>query len=217
VEGNPTLKPETEDAAHFMIRMVHQYPHEVTIYAAGPLTNLAQAISLDPGFSELAEELVVMGGSIAPVVSLEWGQSNRREFNFWFDPEAVHIVLRSAWKKITVTTVDISVKTRLTKAMIEQIAKARTPAAEYIGKWADEEFLWDELAAAAWLDPSIITKEESMYMDIDISHGAGYGNTLVWLPGNQPGLGEQMVHVETDLDLDRFNKTVIDRLSRPPK
>jgi hypothetical protein len=56
-----------------------------------------------------------------------------------------------------------------------------------------------------------------MYMDIDISHGAGYGNTLVWLPGNQPGLGEQMVHVETDLDLDRFNKTVIDRLSRPPK
>ena len=33
-EGNPTLKPETEDAAHFMIRMVHQYPHEVTISPA---------------------------------------------------------------------------------------------------------------------------------------------------------------------------------------
>ncbi|MBZ5655622.1 MAG: nucleoside hydrolase [Acidobacteriia bacterium] len=216
-EGNPTLKPETEDAAHFMIRMVHQYPHEVTIYAGGPLTNLAQAVSLDPKFSELAQELVVMGGSIAPVVPMTWGQSNRREFNFWWDPEAVHIVLRAPWKKITVTTVDISVKTHITQAMIDQIAKAGTPAAQYIGKWADEEFLWDELAAAAWMDPSIITKEESVYMDIDISHGAGYGNTLVWLPGNQPGLGEQLVHVQTDLNLEKFNQMVIDLLSSPSK
>jgi inosine-uridine nucleoside N-ribohydrolase len=216
-EGNPTLKPETEDAAHFMIRMVHQYPHEVTIYAGGPLTNLALAISLDPAFPELAQELVVMGGSIAPVVPMTWAESNRREFNFWWDPEAVHIVMRAPWKKVTVTTVDVSVKTHMTKAMIEQIAKAGTPAAKYIGNWADEEFLWDELAAVAWMDPSIITKEELLYMDMDISHGAGYGNTLVWLPGHQPGLGEQMVHVQTDLNLEKFNKEVIDMLSRPSK
>jgi len=28
--------------------MVHKYPHEVTIYEGGPMTNLALAISLDP-------------------------------------------------------------------------------------------------------------------------------------------------------------------------
>jgi purine nucleosidase len=216
-EGNPALKAETEDAAHFMIRMVHQYPHEVTIYAGGPLTNLALAISLDPKFAGLAQELVVMGGSIAPVVPMGWAQSNRREFNFWWDPEAVHIVLRASWKKITVTTVDISVKTRLTRAMIDEIAKAGTPSASYVGKWGDEEYLWDELAAAAWLDPSIITKEETVYMDIDISHTAGYGNTLVWVPGNQPGLGEQLVHAQTDLDLAKFNRMVVDLLSSPPR
>jgi inosine-uridine nucleoside N-ribohydrolase len=216
-EGNPSLKSQSEDAAHFLIRMVHQYPHEITIYAGGPLTNLAQATSLDPKFPELAQELVVMGGSIAPVEPMSWAQSNRREFNFWFDPEAVHIVLRAPWKKITLTTVDISVKTRMTKEMIEQIAKAGTPAAKYIGAWADEEYLWDELAVGGWLDPSIITKEEELYMDIDISHTAGYGNTLVWMPGNQPGLGEQLVHVQTDLDLEKFNKMVIELLSRSPK
>jgi purine nucleosidase len=216
-EGNPSLKAESEDAAHFLIGMVHQYPHEVTIYAGGPLTNLAQAISIDPKFPELAQELVVMGGSIAPIEPMSWAQSNRREFNFWFDPEAVHIVLRAPWKKITVTTVDISVKTRMTRAMIEQIAKSGMPAAKYIGQWADEEYLWDELAAAAWLDPSIITKEETLYMDMDISHTAGYGNTLVWEPGNQPGLGEQLVHVQMELDLERFDKLVVDLLSRPPK
>jgi len=214
-EGNPTLKAAEEDAAHFIIRMVHKYPHEVTIYAGGPLTNLAQAISLDPKVPDLAQELVVMGGSIAPVTSLSWTTSNRREFNFWWDPEAVHIVLRSPWHKITVTTVDISVKTHLSKAMIDQIAKAGTPSAQYIGKWADEEYLWDELAALACIDPSIITKETSLYMDIDISHAAGYGNTLVWVPDSQPGLGEQLVHVQTELDIERFNRELIELLSWP--
>lgn len=216
-EGNPALKPESEDAAHFMVRMVHQYPHEVTIYAGGPLTDVAQAISLDPHFAELAQELVVMGGSIAPEEPLSRAQSNRREFNFWWDPEAVHIVLRAPWAKITVTTVDISIKTHMTRAMIDEIAKAETPVANYIGKWADEEYLWDELAAAAWLNPSIITKEEQLYMDSDISHGAGYGNTLVWTSGNQPGLGERLVHVQTDLEVAKFNRMVVDLLSRRSK
>lgn len=214
-EGNPTLKAETEDAAHFILRMLHKYPHEVTIYCGGPLTNLAQVVSLDPRAPELAEELVVMGGSIAPEVELSWKTANRREFNFWWDAEAVHIVLRASWKKITITTVDISVKTRFTKAMIEQIAKASTPSARYIGQYADEEFLWDELAAAAWLDPRIITKEVQLYMDIDISHSAGYGNTLVWNPGAQPGLGEQLVHVQTDLNLEKFKKMLTELFSRP--
>src|SRR5258707_2922132 len=103
-EGNPTLKAEAEDAAHFIIRMVHKYPHEVTIYAGGPMTNIALALSLDPKVAELAQELVVMGGSIAPEVPLAWKTENRREFNFWWDPEAVHIVVRGPGKKITGTT-----------------------------------------------------------------------------------------------------------------
>lgn len=215
VEGNPTVKPAEEDAAHFIIRMVHKYPHQVTVYAAGPLTNLAQAISIDPQVPELAQELVVMGGSIAPVVPLEWETTNRREFNFWWDPEATHMVLCAPWHKTTVTTVDISVKTRLTKAMIAEIAKSSTPAAQYLAKYADEEYMWDELAAAAWLDPGLITKEHSLYMDIDISHGASYGNTLVWASGDQPGMGEQLVHVQDELNLDKFNKMFIDLMTRP--
>src|SRR3981189_3563021 len=65
-EGQPATKPADEDAAHFLIRMVRKYPHEVTIYEGGPMTNLALAISLDPQFSELVQELVFMGGSIGP-------------------------------------------------------------------------------------------------------------------------------------------------------
>src|ERR1700690_1531585 len=67
-EGKPALKPANEDAAHFLVRTVRQYPHEVTIYAAGPMTDLALAIALDPQFAELSKELVVMGGSINPQI-----------------------------------------------------------------------------------------------------------------------------------------------------
>src|SRR5271155_2760130 len=65
-EGKPTTKPANEDAAHFLLRMVHQFPNQVTIYEGGPMTNLALAISLDPEFVGLAKELVFMGGSINP-------------------------------------------------------------------------------------------------------------------------------------------------------
>jgi purine nucleosidase len=215
VEGNPTTKPADEDAAHFIIRMVHKFPQEVTIYAGGPLTNIAQAISIDPQVPELAQELVVIGGSIAPQVQIEQATTNRREFNFWWDPEAAHMVLTSAWHKITVTTVDISIKTRLTPEMIKALGKSPAPAAQYIAEYADEEYMWDELAAAAWIDPTIIGKEMQLFMDIDYSHGAGYGNTLVWLPGSEPGLGEQLVHVQQELNLEKLNRMFMELMTQP--
>ena len=51
-------------------------------------------------------------------------------------------------------------------------------------------------------------------MDIDYSHGPGYGNTLVWIAGSQPGLGEQLVHVPLNLNLEKFDKMFIDLMTR---
>ncbi len=215
-EGNPTTKPADEDAAHFIVRMLHQYPHEVTIYSGGPLTNLALAIAIDPRVPELAQELVIMGAGVNPgSADPEFYESPRREFNFWWDPEATHIVLRAPWPRITVTTVDISIKTRLRKAMIDEIGKAWTPVGQYLAKWADEEYMWDELAAAVWLDPSVVTKEELLYMDCNISHGPAYGDALVWTEGNQPGLSERLVHVPTDLNREKLYRMFIDLMTRP--
>jgi purine nucleosidase len=214
-EGNPALLAGKEDAAHFIVRALHAYPHEVTLFAGGPLTDLALAVAIDPGVPRLAKELVLMGGSIAPAHGVDDSLPSRREFNFWWDPEAAHIVLHALWRKITVTPVDISIQTRLTKQMIGEIARAQTPVARYLGQYADEEYMWDELAAAAWLDPGIITKRQELYMDVDISHGAGYGDTLVWPPGNQPGLGEQLVSVETGLNRERFYRLFLRLMTAP--
>jgi len=219
-EGQPTTKPSDEDAAHFLIRMVHKYPHEVTIYEGGPMTNLALAMSIDPHFPELAEELVFMGGSLDPHTgNPEFANNPRHEFNFWFDPEAAHVVLHAPWKKIVCTPTDISIKTHVTPAMMKEIAASGTALARYVAKFAmyspGADIMWDELAAEAWIDPTLITKRETLYMDIDIDHGAGYGNTLSWNEGNKPKFAGQPVEVEIDLDLERFYRMFISLMTAP--
>jgi len=219
-EGKPTAKPLNEDAAHFLVRMVRKYPHEITIYEGGPMTNLALAISIDPEFASLAKELVFMGGSLNPKTEdPEFANTPRHEFNLWFDPEAAHIVLTAPWKKIVCTTVDISVKTRMTQDLINRVKTGRSPAAEYVGKYSrlygQYNYLWDELAAAAWLDPSLITAKETRYLDVDLNRGAGYGNTMSWNDKDKPVLPLQPVEVQVDLDTEKFYKMFVDLLTAP--
>ncbi len=219
-EGKPTTKAADEDAAHFLIRMVRKYPHEVTIYEGGPMTNLALAISIDPEFPSLAKELVFMGASLNPQTDdPEFANAPRHEFNLWFDPEAAHIVLRAPWKRIVCTTVDISVKTRMTQELIDKIRTRNTPSAQYIGKYArvrgSYNYLWDELASAAWLDPSLITKKENRYMDVDLDRGPGYGDTLTWTDRDKPKRDVQPVEVQFDLDTEKFYKMFVDLLTAP--
>ncbi|MBV8113370.1 MAG: nucleoside hydrolase [Silvibacterium sp.] len=216
-EGAPHTTPLDEDAAHFLIRQVHAHPHAVTIYAGGPLTNIALAISIDPHFAELTQGIVLMGGSLNPPSdNPEFATSPRHEFNFWFDPEAAHITLRAHWPRIDVTTVDVSIRAPFTQALIDSIARSQNPAARYIAKYSQERYyMWDELAACAWLDPKIITKERLLYMDVDVSHGPTYGDTLTWNDDLKPATDVQLVHAQTDLDLDRFTKLFVDLMSGP--
>jgi purine nucleosidase len=201
-----------------LIRKVRQYPHRVTIYEGGPMTNLALAISLDPEFPELAEELVFMGGSLSPQTdNPEFINNPRHEFNFWFDPEAAQIVLRASWKRIICTPTDISIKTRLTPAMIKQIDTAGTALARYVARFAQlapgADIMWDELAAAAWIDPSLITKWETRYMAVDLDRGTGYGNTLTWTDHDKTKITVQPVEFQVDLDAGRFYRMFVSLMS----
>jgi len=215
-EGMPAIKPIDEDAAHFLIRQVRAHPHQVTIYAAGPLTNIALAISIDPEFASLTQGIVLMGGSLSPRSDdPEFAADPRHEFNFWFDPEAAHIVLRANWPRVDATTVDVSLKAPFTQKMLDEIAKSSSPSARYIAAWSQRRYyLWDELTACAWLDPSLITREKILYMDVDLSHGPSYGDTLTWNEQMKPATGVRLVHAQVDLDLPRFQKMFVELMTR---
>jgi inosine-uridine nucleoside N-ribohydrolase len=218
--GAPHIKAADDVAADFLIREVHRYPGQVTLIAAGPLTNLALAARLDPHFASLTQQLVIMGGSFNPApahneFAAEYVNSPRREFNARFDPEAASLVLHEPWPKITQVPIDPTTKTFFTPAMRERVAHSRAPFAAYIGEFGQGYPMWDELAVAVWLDPSIVTRSARLLVDVDTSFTAGYGDTLSWAPGEGPGLGERAVDVVFDIDLKKFEALALDLLSRP--
>lgn len=217
VEGSPHIKAIDETAAHFIVRTVHQYPGEVVLWAGGPLTNIALALRLDPEIAILAKELVLMGSGMYANNGGITGIDGRREFNWWFDPEAVRIVIRAPWKKVTITPIDISVKTQVTPEIKAAIAKADTPVSRYLTEYSVPSFMWDELSAAALVDPSIITGQKELYVDIDIDHGASYGETLFWQPGTALPSYERLATVQFDVDTLKLNDLYIKLMTQAPR
>lgn len=218
--GTPKLKVQKERAANFLVRKVREFPGQVTVWAGGPLSNLAVASALDPQFASLAKELVFMGGSFNPIAAdnafaAEYVNAPRREFNMRWDPEAASIVLHQPWPKILQVPVDPTTKTFFKPEFFKEIAKGKAPFDDYLVKFGQSFPMWDELAAAVWLDPSIITKSSTVLEDVDTSFSASYGNTLSWAVGSGPSLGERPVQAVLDIDLPKFEQMTIDLLSRP--
>jgi len=198
--GTPRIKAAAGSAAEFLVREVRRHPGQVSIVAAGPLTNLALAARLDPQFAGLAKELVFMGGSFNPkaannAFAAEYANAPRREFNLRWDPEAASMVLHEPWQKIIQVPVDPTTKTFFTPELIKRVSLGTAPFDAYIGQFGQSYPMWDELAVAVWLDPSIVTHSSQLLVDVDTSFTAGYGNILSWSAGEGPGLGEQMVQV----------------------
>ena len=105
-------------------------------------------------------------------------------------------------------------KRRSRKRCSTRFRKSQTPTARYIAAWSqDRYYLWDELAACAWLDPTLITKEKLLYMDVDLSHGPSYGDTLTWTEKFKPATGVRLVHAQVDLDLPRFQKMFVELMT----
>ena len=215
-EGEPHLKASRETAADFLIRMTEQYPGEVSILAMGPFTNLALAQRLDPGFAARAKDLVFMGGSLNPQqakedeFSMQFIHNPRVEFNVRWDPEAAKIMLHASWKGIVMVPLDATTDTLFTPELLAEVASKETPVGRYLSKYAEPGYpMWDEVASAVWLDPSIVRHSDKLSIDVDIDHGANYGATLSWPVNSGPGLGEPVVSVVRRVDVKRLERAFV--------
>jgi purine nucleosidase len=184
----PNMKPQQEHAARFIINTVRVNPGQVTIYAGGPLTNLALAIALAPDIVPLVPEVVIMGTGFHMFTNA---------FNIFFDPESARKVLRAAWPKFTIVTVDLAEEIHQGDEfmpglrMIDEIAaRAQSPISDLFQMHAVEPLrrnpsmhffrMADEMIAAQVIDPTIFTKSEPMYVDICTTPGPRYGDSMFW-------------------------------------
>ncbi len=227
--GAPGIKPVDKHGVNLMIETIRKYPGEVVLWCGGPLTNVALALRIDPELASLAKGLVLMGAGFNVGEGGNHRINGRREFNWWWDPEATRIAMSAPWKKITITPVDISVKTRLSAKMKEEIAKSDSPAAIYLTKYSrpgEGFYMWDEISAAALIDPSIITDQQELYVNIDIDHGPSYGQTI-FVEKEVRGFNSvqerkmpswwRVATVQWDLDKEKFYKMYVDLMSMHPK
>ena len=220
--GFATKRAENETAVSFIVRTVMQQPGEVTIVAIGPLTNIAQAIRAHPDFAKNVKQLIIMGGAIATLPDGGGNITPNAEFNFWVDPEAAQVTLRSGIP-IELSPLNVSRKSALTKDWYEKMTIADTPLTQLLRDTlgrrfaADPEasmYMYDQIAMASLIEPGLVTTER-LYVDVNIDHGISYGvsvgGTKIW-PGAE---GAQQMNVQYELDWQRFIEMFAERVQRP--
>jgi inosine-uridine nucleoside N-ribohydrolase len=235
--GYPKAKPRPGRAADFIIDTVRANPGEVVLYCGGPLTNIALAVRMDPEIVQLTKAIYIMGGS----------SNGGWELNWWWDAEAAAIVLREPWKEIVVSPAEAGGQVWSSKNLMQRVVDAGGPLANHVKQlyvdfqpaagttlWSP---MWDELLVAAMIDPSVIKKSATMYLDCDFEHGSKYGHTVVWkpptdvptffLPYSGPAPRDRQkwlshmtppaqlhpASVEMEVDVEKFQKVFVDMMS----
>jgi inosine-uridine nucleoside N-ribohydrolase len=213
---------ETMSAVEYIVRTVNASPGQITIVAIGPLTNVAMALRLEPGLAGRVEQLVIMGGAVASLPDGGGNITPNAEFNFWVDPEAARIVLRSGIP-IVLSPLNVSRKTNLTREWYEKLVAVDTPLTrlieERLGPVYEKDpkrrlLMFDQVAVASLIDPTLVTTTE-LYVDVDTNHdidyGASVGGAAIW-PGAE---GARKMAVQHDLDWNRFITMFIERVTKP--
>ncbi len=228
----PTCKPDARFGPDLIIEMVHKYPHQITLIPVGPLTNIALAVSKDPGIVSLVKDIVIMGGSIAG------GNVNgAAEANIYNDPEAAQIVFNAGWV-VTMVGSDVGERTLITRKYVTQLQANHAPESDFVAKLADFYLtrseksgyqgaaLYDPLAVAVVVDPTLVTLQ-NMHVDVETKGEFTRGETVA----NRHGSNENNVlhgdHYEIEgvvplkpnarvclaSDSDRFLRLLVNRIT----
>jgi len=181
----PKSKPVSQHAIDYLIERILAEPQEITLFAIGPLTNLALAIRKEPRIAQALKGLVIMGGAIRSGGNI----TPLAEFNIHADPHAAHVVFHSEIP-ITLIPLDVTYKCLLTTADVKRLNRIDSPVSRFIRdatipymefykkyEGFDGCALHDPLTLATIIAPELLTLEEH-YVDVDISGGISAGNTF---------------------------------------
>ena len=215
--GNPQMQPIGKHAIDFIIDTVRENPGEVTIASIGPCGNLAMAIRKAPDIIPLIKRVVYMGGSF-------YKQGNvtpAAEFNWFFDPEAAKILVRTPFKEQIVVGLDVCEKVLIKRenydALLQSMGKgsmADILRNSFVGQSFAKDpnfsfFVWDVIVSAIIMDPTLVTESNTAFIDVNDQPGLSYGQSLAY-PEQGPD-GAQKAQIILTIDTARFWKLVTDK------
>lgn len=203
-------------AVNFIIDEVKKSPNEITIIAIGTCVNLATAVRMAPEIIPLIKKVIYMGGSFFK----PGNTTPTAEFNWWMDPEAAKICLRSPFKEQIIVSLDVCEKMPFKKDRYEKLTgmikntdlkammKRNFLNTLYIEDPNYVHYIWDVIAGAIMMDPTLITEEVTRYVDVNSQFGFSYGQSVAF-ERNQP-VGTQEARIVLTVDSDRLWKMVED-------
>ncbi|WP_264737372.1 nucleoside hydrolase [Cytobacillus firmus] len=213
LKKDPISQPESQFAPEFIIEQVKNRPHEITIIAVGPLTNLALAIKIAPEIIPLVKEVVIMGGA----VKVPGNVNAYAEANIIADPEAAEYVFSSGLQ-VTLVGLDVTMQTLLPKSTLNEWRATGKETAHFFADMTEfyigyyESYypgiggcaLHDPLAVGVAIDSSFVSAES---MNVKVAtEGEEAGRTVGHLAG------EPRIRVCTEVEAERFLKHFLNRV-----
>lgn len=176
-------------AAELIVETVNGSDQPVTLFASGPLTNLAEALRLDPGLTEGIGEVVVMGGSIDVPgnIAPAWPAIDNRvaEWNIWVDPVAAGEAF-AAGLPLRLMPLDSTNQVTWSASDARRWAGGGSVEGELAGdllqrtldRWrAKDVNLWD-LASATVVGEDRLCPEEALGLSVVTAAGPEQGRTV---------------------------------------
>jgi inosine-uridine nucleoside N-ribohydrolase len=206
----PTTKPIDKHAVDFIIDSVRANPGQITIAATGPCGNLALAIRKAPDIIPLIKRVVYMGGSFYKPGNI----TPAAEFNWFFDPEAAKMAVHAPFKEQIIVGLDVCEKIVFRRAHYDRLlqtlgksGQAQLLRTSFVGQSFEKNpdftfFVWDVLVSAIIIDPSIIIREENVFIDVNDQYGLSYGQSLAYR--EVAPAGAQRARIILDIDEQRF-------------
>ncbi len=183
-------------AALVIIEAVMAAPGEITVLALGRMTNLAIALSLEPGIADSVQEVVVMGGA----VTVPGNVSGVATANLHEDPEAASIVYRSG-APIVQVGLDVCNRVTVSPSQLEAIAGAGSAATRLLSEATghlreayirtrrigpDDGVRYNDMPAIGYaIDPGLFTARPA-YVEIETHSELTKGQTVADWNATEP-------------------------------
>ncbi len=194
-----------QDAPAFLVEQASANPGELDLLAIGPLTNVAQALTLDPDFAHNIRQIHIMGGSF---------NDSRPEHNILSDTHAADIVFRSA-ARLVITPVCMTRRVRLGPQLVDEIEAAGTMGAALaaeIRQWmeiqsGEHSIPHDATTALGLIRPDLFQHERCV-VNVVLVEGDGHDEGTTIKRRDDGGFADVVV----DLDEAGVQRQIVDRV-----